>query len=637
MLPLQLLRFKVTNKGKNITPLFCHLSDNRFDASSIQLAKKMIEELNDSISKKEPKGVFMKKVALLESEYDDYKLVRGFYTLLQRRCIYGYNYILKDKGQGPGEKLSKENSIESSFRSVFENKNVEPSVIRRLLFESASETGYPLTDIKRTEIVSVVAAKINISVENLSKIMWSDLEENLILERFDGISAEQLVAWYNLSLIQTLLFNCTKLEFSLRDGINWKHALRAVKRLGLMYNLERRSSADESSVAEGMPGDKIYNHDSLKSESNGDIICSIDGPLTIFKLTDRYGTAISKLVPYIISSYGWSLKAWIVRKTLSSGKKIYQFDMSQETSPDLIAEPLLSNANSKEQHLSDHDYYDSNVEKKFANKFLRSINDWKLSREPDPLILANGKALIPDFIFEKYDRKIYLEIIGFWTKDYLLRKINKLKAITDLAKTNLSNKIDLLIAINHEVYASSSSNLAETRAWNALISSITDKKVILYKNNDIQLKPILDYLRSIDQEVTKDLVLNGSTEIMSNLLQTINKDHNDVISVTELAEKWNIEFDILFRIIRSSVQNSDHIGRYVIADKYLILDTKIEKLRGLFDNARRLSDANRILADNSIPESCLLYIITKFGFDIIWDGMDYSRASIKKKDFALSK
>ena len=302
-----------------------------------------------------------------------------------------------------------------------------------------------------------------------------------------------------------------------------------------------------------------------------------------------------------------------------------------DTSSYLLAEPLPNNTESRSEYTSGYDYFDSNVEKKFATRFLQSISDWKLTREPDPLILQNGKALIPDFVFEKYDRKIYFEIIGFWTKEYLLRKVQKLRAITDIANSNQRNKIDLLIAINRDVYASTSSNLAETRAWHSLISSITDKRLVVYDNQNIPLKPILDYLRYIDQEHAKDLEANGCTHILSKLFQPMN-NHSDVISIAALAKTWNIELEILLKIIQSQAQNKDRIGNYVIVDKYLISDTKLERVNDLIDNMDSLSEVNSILGDNDIPESCLLGIMSKLGFDIIWHGMDYSRACLKKKN-----
>ena len=120
-----------------------------------------------------------------------------------------------------------------------------------------------------------------------------------------------------------------------------------------------------------------------------------------------------------------------------------------QKAPPLAAEPALGRANQlqkrsvvKPSHSSD---YDSNVEEKFAARFRQFGSGWKLIREPGPFIVSNGKALIPDFAFEKYNRKVYLEIIGFWTKEYLSRKIEKLSAfVTSSIQAN--KKIDLLIA-----------------------------------------------------------------------------------------------------------------------------------------------------------------------------------------------
>ena len=286
--------------------------------------------------------------------------------------------------------------------------------------------------------------------------MWADLEENMVLEGFKPIEPEKLISWYNLSLMQTLLFNSTKLEFSVRGGFNWKRTLRTVKKLGLMYNLyyrqKERPQEDQKKASNKEPNEDINPADSgignsahAYSNYDNDVLCSIDGPLSIFKLTDRYGTAIAKLLPSIIVSKEWSIKALIVRKTATLGKKIYEFMTSGAESPDLPSESdiFAFNSNIKNRILektsSSFSYldasFDSNVEQKFASKFEQLSNGWKLIREPDPLIMSNGKGFIPDFAFEKYGIRVYLEIVGFWTNDYLVRKIQKITDIMSSASS----------------------------------------------------------------------------------------------------------------------------------------------------------------------------------------------------------
>src|SRR5919205_3770987 len=90
MLPAQLLRAKIRNKGKNIEPLFCADSTEAGPSSGddIHLAAKLIEEFNESLKNSERSGLLSEKISMLEEQYGDYKLVRGLYTLLQRRCIF---------------------------------------------------------------------------------------------------------------------------------------------------------------------------------------------------------------------------------------------------------------------------------------------------------------------------------------------------------------------------------------------------------------------------------------------------------------------------------------------------------------------------------------------------------------------
>ncbi|MCD6037773.1 MAG: bax1, partial [Nitrososphaeraceae archaeon] len=405
MLPLQLLRTRITEKGTNIVPRFCTADD-----SVLQLAAKIIKEFEESWKNKEKKLFLTERIALLESEYNDYKLARGFYTLLERRCIFTKIKEIKTESKGIANNV------------YVNNDNLhDPVNIRKELFEESSKRGFALTEFGRREIIDTVASRINVPSNDIIDVMWSDLEENLVLEWFDGISPEQLLAWYNLSLMQTLLFNCTKLEFSVSGGSNWKHILRDIKRLGLMYNLQYIALEDEKQSIHKDEIDydnrdiKFINTSNTDTKNNPIIICSLDGPLSIFKLTDRYGTSIAKILPSIISSDTWSLKAWIVRKTMSLGKKIYEFKMSNNDAPLLSREPYYNKENDKERKGTLHTtkessqliYFDSGVEEKFSTRFEQSATGWKLIREPDPLILSNGKALIPDFAFEKYGTRIY--------------------------------------------------------------------------------------------------------------------------------------------------------------------------------------------------------------------------------------
>jgi uncharacterized protein len=594
MLTLQLLRVRTRNGA--IFPLFCTKEEE------IELAKKIIQEFEHAWKNKEKKAALEDRIAAIE-ESDagggDYKLVRGFYALLERRCTF--------KSRDGNSANDGGTSSSTSIIPI-----MDPPRIRKAVFEESSKRGFALTELERREIADFVASKLNLSSHDaVLKAMWSDLDDNLILDHFDAIDPEALVGWYNLSLMQTLLFNCTKLDFYISGGLNWKRVLRSVKRLGLMYHLQQPQQQQQEKR----------------------IICSLEGPLSLFKLTDRYGTLLAKLLPSIIFSSDkrresgsegeWHLDAWIVRKTMD-GRKIYEFKISQDEIPELLTDPYLffphiSTAGkevAKSFPFNDSNF-DSAVEEKFAKRFEQAESGWRLTREPDPLVLSNGGAFIPDFVFEKYDKKIYLEIVGFWTKEYLERKLQKLADIFISAdskkkKNNNSNNADLLFIAVNEDFACSKSSFS---------SIIPKEQLIFYKNDTVPVKPILDYLKSIDREMIERKVNDPNLKI-----ELDNDDDNAIISINEVAQKYSIPSEVARRI-----SLRDNKERYIEAGMYLVPKSKTHKLESLLPGTNRFIDACSILSKEGIPESCHAELIVKLGYDVSWQSIDASTAVIVKR------
>jgi uncharacterized protein len=594
MLTLQLLR--VRTRGGTIFPLFCTKEED------IELAKKMIQEFEQTWKNKEKKAVLEDRISAIEESDagSDYKLVRGFYALLERRCRF----------------KSRDSNSDNDSETSSTIPIIDPPRIRKAVFEESSKRGFALTEFERREIADSVASKLHLSSHDVVlKALWSDLDDNLILDYFDTIDPEALVGWYNLSLMQTLLFNCTKLDFYISGGSNWKRVLRSVKRLGLMYHLQQPQQQQENRI-----------------------ICSLEGPLSLFKLTDRYGTLLAKLLPSIIfpsdkkredSGGEWHVDAWIVRKTMD-GRKIYEFKISKNEIPELMTDayPSFPSSSITEKELAGssssssslYNYYnnfDSAVEEKFAKRFEQAETGWRLIREPDPLVLSNGGAFIPDFMFEKYDKRIYLEIVGFWTSEYLERKLQKLADIfvssDSRKKRNNKDKVDLLfIAVNEDFACSKSS-----------FSSIVPKEqLIFYKNDTVPVKPILDYLKSIDREMIERKVNDPHLKI------ELDKDDHDnaVISISEVAQKYSIPAEVVRRI--SLRDNSE---KYIEAGMYLIPKSKAHKLEPLLAGTSKFIDACSILSKEGIPESCHAELIARLGYDVSWQSIDASTAVITKR------
>jgi hypothetical protein len=174
---------------------------------------------------------------------------------------------------------------------IGEDSSVDPIAARRAVFEESR--GFVIDQEERKDVLDRVGRKLSIKGYDLERALWADREENLVVKDFQTITPEDLLRQYNLSLAQTLLFRATSMEIQIED--NYQPVFRKIKQLGLMYAL----------------------HD-------GKI--TLEGPLSIFKLTEKYGSAFARLLPTIMESRRWSLKASISRKTFQ-GKRIYDFNL----------------------------------------------------------------------------------------------------------------------------------------------------------------------------------------------------------------------------------------------------------------------------------------------------------------------
>ena len=555
MLSSDLLRVKMS-RGK-VMPLFC--TSDFGNGTDYELANKMIVFFTNAQKNRQRKGDLLQKIGLLESDHD-YKLVRGLLALLERRSVFS--------------QMGSSSTIAT------------PSHVRQQLFEESSKRGFALSDSQRQSVVQEIANRMHVSRDDVEIVMWADKDENLTLTQFDVIGPKDLILWYNLSLLQTLLFRCTRLEFYVKGGLHWKQVLRNVKRYGLMYNLEHYSEDD-------------CGNDSIK--------CILEGPLSLFKMTDRYGTAMAKLLPSIVGTPTWKISGSIAKNT-DGGKKVYSFELSDESTSGFIRSRIESVPNDGRNILNDDYVYDSSIEAAFAKRFYQHFDPddkfgWKMYREPDPLI-ANGKAMIPDFLFERFGRKVYFEIVGFWTKDYLDRKAAKLKALFDSGDDKKDTGVDLLVAVNSELACSQ-------------IEAISKDKIFTFKK-EVPIKPILEHLRKIDCEITAEKV--ADTEII------LDEDSLDLISIRHTAQKHAIPEDATLKIITARYPD-----RYVEIGSYLISREKTSLVGNSLAGVSKFVDACSVMASNKIPDSCHADLLSRLGYDVVWGDLDPNNATISKK------
>ena len=600
----------------HVKPVFCKENELSLPAKIIKMYQEMAE-------KKVSKAVVDDSISKIEDKHSDYKFVRGICHLLEQRCTYS-SHVLPS----------------NTITEIGNNNSNNAIYLRRDIFEESSRTGYPVTENERSNILQKIALKNKLTIEELELAMWNDLDKNRYLKSFDSLSSLQLVAWYNISILQTLLLNCVKLEFSVYGGYNWKKILHKIKQLGLMYFLYSEASPKSTT------DNRIKNHNIVFGNDNDKkIICEVNGPLSILRLTDRYGMAIAKLIPLIIFTESWSINALILRKSVSGAKKTYKFrisnsdedvpifDASEITSP--IVSPSVSTSNVESSFDNAIDNFDSNIERKFMDKFLTFSTNWTLSREPDPLILSDGKAFIADFLFEKSTVKVYFEIVGFWTRDYLKRKLEKIKDL--YANITTAPDTHLLIAANMDNYVSENGD--KIMIDSIFSTFIAKEQLILFKKDEIPFGPIIKYLKEIDSRIIDDITVKFQDTITREIERKITENQNKVVFLDQIADKYDIPVESVLKTIRDLQSNNEHsnerltntMNNFLLIDNYMISIDKINKLLPQLDKINKLQDAIYFLSKNDIPEECITLLIPKIGFEIIWNGIDSNSALIQRQ------
>jgi predicted nuclease of restriction endonuclease-like RecB superfamily len=92
----------------------------------------------------------------------------------------------------------------------------------------------------------------------------------------------------------------------------------------------------------------------------------------------------------------------------------------------------LSSDSGLKSEMAPLEEFDSSVEMGFAMKWGNDKRaGWSMKRAGG-ILQRKQTAFVPDFLFQHDDgREVFLEIVGFWTPEYLRAKVEKLKLFDD--------------------------------------------------------------------------------------------------------------------------------------------------------------------------------------------------------------
>ena len=268
---------------------------------------------------------------------------------------------------------------------------IEPEVLREKIFTYASKR-HPIVTKRdklhrhtRPKALAKIADELQVPADTVMEGMYADLEENRLLTGFEPPTAEWLLDRYNVALAQAMLYRASEMTIRIYRNIPTKYKLvfQFIKFFKLMHIVEG-NNADGYQIV-------------------------LDGPASMFRLSQKYGIQMALFLPALLHCDRWWLDATII----INKKDHLRFNLTDESG--------------LQSHYRDPGEFDSELERHFATQFDKIDTEWKLERETD-IINLKDTVMIPDFAFSNTDgRRALMEIVGFWTPDYLQKKMWKLK------------------------------------------------------------------------------------------------------------------------------------------------------------------------------------------------------------------
>lgn len=252
---------------------------------------------------------------------------------------------------------------------------------------------------QREQALALAAKEFNLAdAEQVEKLLTAHREEYMLLQRQDSTpTAQDLIGAYNFEVLETLLYNCETVTFTIRGGSlggSARTLIRLAKRFGVLVDLERRG---------------------------GDLRATISGPRVFFGRASPFGWNIAQVLIRLLGdapSLGISVVDLTIDVVLRD--KAYLVRLPPDTLP-----PLNPRVERREVEA----FLDSKVEKQFYWSWRNNrFRGWDIVREPEALIVGE-RLVVPDFALVKDDRSVLVEIIGYWREEYTRKKQAQLEAL----------------------------------------------------------------------------------------------------------------------------------------------------------------------------------------------------------------
>ena len=310
--------------------------------------------------------------------------------------ILGLSKQTQKEKSRTGDMVSFLSSVDDNNKAI---RNLTAEGIRERVFDEVNKNTKGFVPISnRKELSKQIEEKLKIPPNSLDSLLYFDLDSEKTLVKSNELDSIQLIRNFNFDTIETIL--CFSLDLQMK-----------VKKLpgylakNLVYISKKNYVFTEITLEEG--GYKI----------------TIEPPLELFTDKGGWGKNISNVATYILRNVLREKIAFYLRASVEPRNRIAAFTLQSSELP-----LLPSFGRDEEEEFRPE--IDSKIEGQFQ-KTWRRFQGWKARAEPEAIIVGK-RMYVPDFLLERSDKSIYLEIVGFYTMKYVQKKRRQMQELEKL-------------------------------------------------------------------------------------------------------------------------------------------------------------------------------------------------------------
>ncbi len=256
---------------------------------------------------------------------------------------------------------------------------LDPGPLREALFRAAAAAGVGRPDGPRAQdFVATWAAAQGHRPDDVWASLYGDLPAESTLTDHAVPPPEALLHRYNLGLVQGVLRSAIALRLVLTRPTpgRMRQLLRWLRFHQLLHRAERR-------------GDDLELH--------------IDGPVSLFSASTRYGRALASFLPAVLlHEEPWALEARVewTRRRVHRTLRVSRDDGLRSPLPDTGA-------------------WRSKAMDQLSRRLAEEPGPFRYADGERPLPVGRGEVLFPEFVARDGDRVAHLAAIGAWRPERL--------------------------------------------------------------------------------------------------------------------------------------------------------------------------------------------------------------------------